>query len=108
MAALKRIILGVSGASGVTLAYHTALALKENQAELHLVVSDSARLTWELETARPFSDLTALADVEYDVHNIAADISSGSFETDGMLIVPCILIPQFFSDNCFIIKRRWH
>ena len=107
MATSKRIILGVSGASGVILAYHTALALKENQAELHLVVTDSARLTWELETARPFSDLTDLADVVYDVRNIAANISSGSFETDGMLIVPCSMktlagIVTGYADNLLL------
>ena len=107
MATSKRIILGVSGASGVILAYHTALALKENKAERHLVVSDSARLTWELESTRPFSDLTDLADVEYDVHNIAASISSGSFETDGMLIVPCSMktlagIVTGYTDNLLL------
>lgn len=85
----KRIILGVSGASGAILAYHTARALKAAGVQLYLVVTDAARQTWELECDLPFSALTDLADVCCDTHDMAADISSGSFRTDGMLIVPC-------------------
>ena len=85
----RRIILGVSGASGVILAYHTALALRANRVEVHMVVSDHAHLTWQLETSLPFSALTGLADHLYEPHDMAAQIASGSWRADGMLVVPC-------------------
>ena len=103
----KRIVLGVSGASGAILAYHTALALKEAEAELHLVVTDAARQTWGLECELPFSALTELADVCYDPHDMAAAISSGTFPVDGMLVVPCSMktlagIVSGYTDNLLL------
>ena len=103
----KRIILGVSGASGSVLAYQTALALKAADAELHLVVTDAAVRTWELESGLPFSALTERADVCYDSRDMAAAISSGSFPTDGMLVVPCSMktlagIVSGYSDNLLL------
>lgn len=103
----KRIILGVSGASGSVLAYQTALALKAADAELHLVVTDAAVRTWELESGLPFSALTELADVCYDSRDMAAAISSGTFVTDGMLVVPCSMktlagIVSGYSDNLLL------
>lgn len=107
MAEKKRIILGVSGASGAILAYHTAIALKAAGTELYLVVTDSARRTWELECNLPFSALTDLADVCCDYRDMAADISSGSFQTGGMLIVPCSMktlagLVSGYSDNLLL------
>lgn len=101
----KRIIVGVSGATGVQL----ARALMEDLAarpdvETHLVVSDGARCTWELECPEPIERLTELADVVHDPHNMAASISSGSFVTDGMAVVPCSMkslsaIANGYADN---------
>ena len=85
----RRIILGVSGASGSILAWHIASALKESGAETHMIVSDAAARTWTIETGRPLSDLTNLADILYDNQDISAAVASGSFYTMGMLIVPC-------------------
>jgi 4-hydroxy-3-polyprenylbenzoate decarboxylase len=59
------------------------------QVETHLVVTEGARKTWELECDRPFSELVDLADVVHDDKNLAASISSGSFVTEGMIVVPC-------------------
>ena len=103
----KRIILGVSGASGAILAYHTAKALKAADVELYMVVTESAHLTWDMECDMPFSALTELADVYCDMHDMAADISSGSFRTDGMLIVPCSMktlagLVSGYSDNLLL------
>lgn len=89
MGTVKRLILGVSGASGVILGYHAALALKTQGIELHMVVSDAAKLTWDVEVKRPLTDLTGLADVLYENRDMGAKISSGSFRTMGMLVVPC-------------------
>lgn len=103
----KRLILGVSGASGVVLGYRMAKAVKEQGIELHLVVSDAAKLTWEAEMKCPFSELTELADVLYDYRNVGARIASGSFRTEGMVVVPCSMktlagIVTGYTDNLLL------
>jgi flavin prenyltransferase len=85
-----KIIVGVSGASGVIMSCYLLKALKEQQdMETHLVVSESARKNWQLETNIPIEKLYEIADYNYDDHNMAAAISSGSFKTDGMILIPC-------------------
>ena len=85
-----RIIVGVTGASGVEMSCALVETLKSfPDCAVHLVVSDAARRNWELETAMPFEQFVSMADVVHDVHNMAASISSGSFVTDGMIIAPC-------------------
>ena len=84
-----RIIVGVTGASGVEMSYYLLGALKEKNCETYLVMSDAAKINWKLETSRPLDDLLSLADHIYDVHNLAASVSSGSYWTNGMIIIPC-------------------
>jgi 4-hydroxy-3-polyprenylbenzoate decarboxylase len=87
---LSRIIVGVSGASGSIYAVQTLRALRSiGTHEIHLVLSPHARRTVELETGLTAPELEALADVLHDTTNLAAPISSGSFKTDGMIVVPC-------------------
>ena len=84
-----RLILGVSGASGVIMGYHMLKALKQQpDIEVHLVMTEGAALNFELETDMKTERLTALADVVHDNGNLAASISSGSFRTDGMIVIP--------------------
>lgn len=86
----RRIIVGVSGASGVQIALELMRDLATHEEiETHLVVTEGARKTWELECAEPIESLLDLAAVVHDDANLAASISSGSFRTDGMAIVPC-------------------
>jgi 4-hydroxy-3-polyprenylbenzoate decarboxylase len=86
----KRLIVGVSGASGSVYAFAALRALRAvPDLEVHLVVSAQARRTIELETDATATDLEALADVVHRDENLAATISSGSFRTDGMLVIPC-------------------
>jgi len=86
----KRLVVGVSGASGSVYAFAALRALRAvPQLEVHLVVSEQARQTIELETDWTAADLEALADVVHRDDNVAAAISSGSFHTDGMLVIPC-------------------
>jgi len=86
----KRVIVGVSGASGVQLALCLVKELaRHDDIETHLVVSGGAKRTWELECSDPIEDLYAAADVIHDEHNMAASISSGSFVTEGMIVIPC-------------------
>lgn len=103
----QRLILGVSGASGVILSFYLAKAIKEQEIELHLVISDAACLTWNLETELPVSNLTDLADVVYDSHDMAAKISSGSYPTMGMIVAPCSMktlagIVTGYTDNLLL------
>lgn len=85
-----RLIVGVSGASGVVLGYELLKALRQIPGmETHLVVTEGAAETLQYETDVTLEDLYALADVHYSNKNLAARISSGSFQTDGMIVAPC-------------------
>ena len=59
------------------------------EVETHLIVSNGAKLNIGIETDWSVKDVEALADVVHNDHNLAATISSGSFKTDGMIVVPC-------------------
>ena len=89
MAAMKRIIVGMTGASGAILGVRLVEALAELGAETHLVLSKWARQTLEHETATSYEALLDLATESYGPTDMSAKISSGSFPTDGMAIVPC-------------------
>lgn len=85
-----RIIVGVSGATGVEMSYYLMRALRSIEGcKIHLVLSSGAKVTWNLESKIPIQKLMALADVVHDEKNMAASISSGSFVTDGMIVMPC-------------------
>lgn len=87
---MMRIIIGVTGATGVEMSYRLLQALNQIKGcEIHLIVSKGAALTWNLECTRPIETLYNLADKIYEEDDLAADISSGSFLTDGMIILPC-------------------
>ena len=84
-----RVIIGISGASGVVMGYHLLKALREAGVETHLVVTEAAERTFACETSFRLDDVTALADVVYDSRDMAARIASGSFLADGMVVIPC-------------------
>ena len=86
---MRRIIVGISGASGIVLGLRALQMLREAGIETHLVMSKSAELTLHHELDMSVEDLKSQADVVYPVKNIGAAIASGSFITDGMLIAPC-------------------
>ncbi len=87
---MRKIVVGVTGASGSAYALAALRALRERGGcEIHLVLSAQARNTIEIETLHHATDYEALAHVSYDDGNLAAAISSGSFLTDGMLVIPC-------------------
>ena len=86
----QRLIIGVSGSSAPHLAWATLKALRNHpDVETHLVVSRGADKTIELEMGAKRDDFEALADVSYDPGDFGAAISSGSFLTMGMAVVPC-------------------
>lgn len=85
----KRIILGISGASGAVLGIRALEMLRTLKAETHLVITESAKITIREETSQSLEQLLALASAVYDNNDIGQPLSSGSFDTQGMLIVPC-------------------
>ena len=87
-----RLIVGMSGASGVIYGVRLLEVLKaESNVETHLVMSDSARMNINLETDWSAKDVLALADHVHSNRDIAASIASGSFGTDGMIVAPCAI-----------------
>jgi 4-hydroxy-3-polyprenylbenzoate decarboxylase len=87
---MRRIVVGISGASGSLYGFLALQALhRVENIETHLVISGQAGRTIALETDKAVADFEALADVVHRDDDLAAAISSGSFLTDGMLVIPC-------------------
>lgn len=84
-----RLIVGISGASGVVYGARLLELLQPLPVETHLVITRSAELTLALETDLTAAKLRARADIVYPIGDMAAAISSGSFQTLGMVIAPC-------------------
>jgi 4-hydroxy-3-polyprenylbenzoate decarboxylase len=89
MSDTQRLIVGISGASGIVYGVRLLEVLKDSPIETHLVMSKSAELTLSYEMDIKPADVQALADEVYAVKNVGAAISSGSFPTMGMVIAPC-------------------
>jgi 4-hydroxy-3-polyprenylbenzoate decarboxylase len=105
---MKRLIVGITGASGVIYGIRLMEVLKTlPDVETHLVVSAAGGQTIALETEYSVEDVTELADVNYRLNDIAAAISSGSFKTHGMVVMPCTMktlagIAHSYSDNLLL------
>jgi len=84
-----RLVVGISGASGVIYGIRMLQTLRRIGVESHLVVSRSAEVTLAHESAMKVAELRALADVSYAAADIGAAVSSGSFRTLGMVVAPC-------------------
>lgn len=89
MVASTRLILGISGASGVTYGVRLLELLRDLPVKTHLVMTKAAEVTLAHETGRKVAEIQALADRAYAVSDIAAPIASGSFRTLGMIVAPC-------------------
>ncbi|HWI28489.1 MAG TPA: UbiX family flavin prenyltransferase [Stellaceae bacterium] len=89
MVASTRLIVGISGASGVTYGVRLLELLRDLPVETHLVMTKAAEVTLAHETGRKVAETQALADRAYAVTDIAAPIASGSFRTLGMIVAPC-------------------
>jgi len=103
-----RIIVGMSGASGVVYGIRLLEVLSEvEDCETHVVISNGGKLSITLETDRSVKDVEALADVVHNDQNLAASISSGSFQTAGMVIAPCSMktlsgVANSYDDNLLV------
>ena len=85
----RRLIIGISGASGVIYGVRLLQLLRNAGVETHLVVTRTAEVTFAHETNLKIADVKALADVCHRVDDMAAPIASGSFKTAGMIVAPC-------------------
>ncbi|MDX1665184.1 MAG: UbiX family flavin prenyltransferase [Candidatus Promineifilaceae bacterium] len=105
---MKRLVVGISGASGVIYGIRLLEVLQSvPEVETHLVMSTAAAQTIGLETETSAAEVAALADVVYRFQDIAAAISSGSFRTMGMVVIPCSMktlggIAHSYSDNLLL------
>ena len=85
----KRLIVGITGASGAIYGYRLLELLRETDIDTHLIVSRAAHITLATETDLKIADFEALADVVHSNQDIGAACSSGSFHNLGMVIAPC-------------------
>ncbi len=105
---MKKLIVGISGASGVIYGIRLLEVLRDVTAvETHLIMSAAAAATIALETDYAAAQVKALADATYSFNDVAAAVSSGSFKTMGMVVIPCSMktlagIANSFSDNLLL------
>lgn len=85
----NRLIIGISGASGIVYGIRLLQILRNTPVETHLVISRAAEIALAHETSRKVAEVKAMADVQYAASDIGAAISSGSYPTQGMIIAPC-------------------
>ena len=103
-----RVIVGITGASGIVIAVELLQRLRQIEGvEIHLIITDGGALTIRDETNFDVYSINKLADVVYNVHEMDATIASGSFLTEGMVIVPCTMktvagIVSGYSDNLLL------
>lgn len=87
--AVKRLIVGITGGSGVIYGVRLLEALKIAGVETHLIITKWGKVTLSMETDYSLTDVKQIASYYHDENNLAASISSGSFLHDGMIIAPC-------------------
>ena len=103
----KRIVIGISGASGVTYGVRMLDVLRKTDFETHLIISDAGRLNIEIETRYSPAEVEAMADFVYDHNDMAASLASGSFLTEGMVVIPCTIkslsgIANSYNENLLV------
>jgi len=99
---MKRLIVGISGASGVIYGIRLLQVLQQSgEIETHLILSAAAKVTIAQETNWKISEVEALATVVHNPNDIGASIASGSFVTLGMVIVPCSIKTLSAVANCY-------
>ena len=105
---MKRIVVGISGGSGIPLAVELLRQLRSAEdVETHLVCTRGGEITAAQESDLSMEEIRALADVVYDNQDIGAHIASGTYKTDGMVVVPCSMktvagICSGYTDNLLL------
>lgn len=103
----RRLIVGISGASGAPIAVRLLEALRNTPVQTHLIVTQGGEMTLRQECGMGPEDVARFADVVYDNENIGAAVASGSYRTVGMVVVPCSMktvagIHSGYSDNLLL------
>lgn len=103
----KRIVVGISGASGVIYGARLLEVLKDTEYETHLIISESGKLNFEIETQYKAADIESMADRVWEHNNMAASLASGSFITEGMVVIPCTIktlsgIANSYNENLIV------
>jgi 4-hydroxy-3-polyprenylbenzoate decarboxylase len=104
---MKRLVVGITGATGAIYGIRLLEFLSKTDVETHLVVSKSAEKTIRMETHWTLEQVKALATVTYNMEDVGADISSGSFHAEGMAVIPCSIkslsaIANSYNENLLI------
>jgi flavin prenyltransferase len=104
---MKRLVVGITGATGAIYGIRLLEFLSKTDVETHLVVSKSAEKTIRMETSWTLEQVKALATVTYNMEDVGADISSGSFRMEGMVVIPCSIkslsaIANSYNENLLI------
>jgi len=102
-----RIVVAICGASGVIYGIRLLQMLREKGVETHLILSEWAKKTIPVETDYPVAEVEALADAVYDEADLGAAVSSGSFRTTAMVVIPCSMktlsgIAHGYSENLIV------
>jgi 4-hydroxy-3-polyprenylbenzoate decarboxylase len=104
---VKKLIVGISGATGAIYGIRLLEVLSKSDVETHLVITEAAEKTILMETSLQVEDVKSLAKISYDIKDLGGEISSGSFPTEGMVIIPCSIkslsgIANSFNENLLI------
>jgi 4-hydroxy-3-polyprenylbenzoate decarboxylase len=104
---MKRLVVGITGATGAIYGIRLLEFLSRSEIETHLIVSTSAEKTISMETSFTLDQVKGLATVTYNMEDVGADISSGSFHTEGMVVIPCSIkslsaIANSYNENLLI------
>jgi 4-hydroxy-3-polyprenylbenzoate decarboxylase len=103
----RRIVVGISGASGVIYGVRIIQLLSKQGVEIHLIMSEVGKKNIEIETKFKVKEVIAMASYAYDNMDVGASLASGSFLTEGMVVVPCTIktlsgIANSYSDNLLV------
>ncbi len=103
----RRLVVGISGASGVIYGVRLLEHLKETDVETHLILSEAGKRNIEIETRYSPEEVAGMAAVVYDNRDVGAALASGSFMTEGMVVAPCTIkslsgISNSFTTNLLI------
>lgn len=104
---MKKLIVGITGASGVIYGVRTLEVLSQLGVETHLIISQAGLKNLEIETRYPSKHLQSIASHVHDIEDLGASLASGSFRVDGMIVAPCSIkslsaIAHSYSHNLLV------
>ncbi len=103
----KKLVVGIAGASGVIYGIKMLEHLKKTDMEIHLIISEAGKRNIQIETKWAVEDVLSMADHVYENRDVGAPLASGSFLTQGMVVIPCTIktlsaIANSYADNLLV------